>query len=244
MTAYEGIVKRANVTAGQRVFINGGSSSVGAIAIQLAKQRGATVVTCCSTAKLDFVQGLGADLVCIHLQTLSYIFGLIPLQILDYRVAPLVSQLAKLDPFDVVMDCIGTISLYAGSPQFLKPKRPYIAIGIDMHGLSTVQTVKAVLQLARAITPSVLGGVPRKFQIFTMVWDEKALKELADMVDRNEIHVPIDGEYGWEKEDVMKAYERQMSARVSRPSHPRISLRLMTAHRPKARSLSTWSDTA
>ena len=63
MTAYEGIVKRAKVTAGQRVFINGGSSSVGAIAIQLAKQRGATVVTCCSAAKVDFVQTLGADLV-------------------------------------------------------------------------------------------------------------------------------------------------------------------------------------
>lgn len=136
-------------------------------------------------------------------------------KVLDYTIDPLVSQLAKLDPFDVVMDCIGTISLYRGSTQFLKPKCPYIIVGIDMNGLSTWQTVRTVLQLARAVTPSYLGGVPRKFEIFYMVWDEKALKELADMVNRDEIHVPIDGEYGWEKGDVMKAYDRQMSARVS-----------------------------
>ncbi|KAI5454901.1 hypothetical protein NCC49_002177 [Naganishia albida] len=196
MTAYEGIVKRAKVTVGQRVFINGGSSSVGAIAIQLAKQRGATVVTCCSAAKMDFVQTLGADLV------------------LDYTTAPLVAQLAKLEPFDVAMDCIGTVSLYVGSPRFLKPKCRYIAIGIDMHGLSTWQTVKNVLRLAQAVFPTYLGGVSRTFEIFSMVWDDKALRELAGMVDRKEISVPIDGEYGWEKEDVMKAYERQMSARA------------------------------
>lgn len=63
MTAYEGIVKRGKVGSGQRVFINGGSSSVGTIAIQIAKQRGATVVASCSAAKMDFVQGLGADVV-------------------------------------------------------------------------------------------------------------------------------------------------------------------------------------
>lgn len=136
-------------------------------------------------------------------------------KVLDYTTDPLVSQLAKLDPFDVVMDCIGTISLYRGCSQFLKLKRPYIAIVIDTHGLSTWQTVKAAFQLVRAVTPSYLGGVPRKFEIFNMAWDEKALRELADMVERVEVHVPIDGEYGWEKDDVMKAYDRQMSARVS-----------------------------
>lgn len=116
------------------------------------------------------------------------------------------------------MDCIGTVSLYVGSPRFLKPKCRYIAIGIDMHGLSTWQTVKNVLRLAQAVFPPYLGGVPRTFEIFSMVWDDKALRELAGMVDRKEISVPIDGEYGWEKEDVMKAYERQMSARVSNAS--------------------------
>lgn len=64
MTAYEGIVKRAKVHAGQRVFINGGSSAVGSIAIQIAKQRGAKVVSSCSSVKLEFVIGLGADVVC------------------------------------------------------------------------------------------------------------------------------------------------------------------------------------
>lgn len=42
-------------------MINGGSSSVGAIAIQLAKYTGATVITSCSGPKTDMVKGFGAD---------------------------------------------------------------------------------------------------------------------------------------------------------------------------------------
>lgn len=71
--------------------------------------------------------------------------------------------------------------------------------------------------------PSYLGGVPRKLEIFSMAWDEKALKDLAAMMDKGVLHVPIDGEYGWEKDDVMKAYERQMSARVSNVTRSRWS---------------------
>ena len=69
LTAYEGIVKRGKVKSGDRVFINGGSSAVGLMAIQLAKQRGATVVTSCSGAKREFVQALGADLVSCNMTT-------------------------------------------------------------------------------------------------------------------------------------------------------------------------------
>lgn len=42
-------------------MINGGSSSVGAVAIQLAKDHGAEVVTSCSGPKMEMVKGFGAD---------------------------------------------------------------------------------------------------------------------------------------------------------------------------------------
>jgi NADPH:quinone reductase-like Zn-dependent oxidoreductase len=60
-TAYEAIVKIGKVTTGNRVVIFGGSSSVGIMAIQLAKHKGAKV---CATAKghhVEFVQSLGLD---------------------------------------------------------------------------------------------------------------------------------------------------------------------------------------
>ncbi|KAJ9123877.1 hypothetical protein QFC22_000665 [Naganishia vaughanmartiniae] len=197
MTAYEGLITRGKLTAGQRVFINGGSSAVGAMAIQIAKQQGAIVVTSCSAGKSDFVKGLGADVV------------------LDYQASPLPTQLAKLEPFDLIMDCIGTISLYLSCAKYLKRKCPYVAVGIDVHGLSTLQTMKAFLAVfAGASLPAFLGGVPRKFGVFGMSYDEKAFRTLADMVDKGIIHVPIDSVYSWEKEDVMKAYDRQMSARA------------------------------
>ena len=74
LTAYEGIVKHGKVAAGNRVFINGGSSAVGAMAIQIAKQRGATAVASCSETKREFVEGLGADLVSSEPDVLIYIY--------------------------------------------------------------------------------------------------------------------------------------------------------------------------
>lgn len=137
-------------------------------------------------------------------------------QVVDYTSSPLVSQLAKMEPFDVVLDCIGVLSLYQGSAKFLRPERPYLAIGLDLHGLSTMQSVGAFLRLfTLGSLPGFLGGAGRKIKVYSMAWDQKALKELTEMVGAGEIRVPIDGEYGWEKEDVMKAYDRQMSARVS-----------------------------
>lgn len=43
------------------VFVNGGSSSVGAFAIQIAKAKGATVWASASGKNEQFVRSLGAD---------------------------------------------------------------------------------------------------------------------------------------------------------------------------------------
>lgn len=54
----------AKLEEGQTLFINGGSTSVGAYAIQLAKLRGAKVVVTASWRNEEFVRKLGADEVC------------------------------------------------------------------------------------------------------------------------------------------------------------------------------------
>jgi len=63
LTAWQALIERANLKKGQKVLIHAGSGGVGTIAIQLAKHIGATVATTTSTANIDLVKRLGADVV-------------------------------------------------------------------------------------------------------------------------------------------------------------------------------------
>jgi NADPH:quinone reductase-like Zn-dependent oxidoreductase len=63
LTAWQALIERANLRKGQRVLIHAGSGGVGTFAIQLAKHVGATVATTTSTANVDLVRSLGADIV-------------------------------------------------------------------------------------------------------------------------------------------------------------------------------------
>ena len=61
-TAHRMLVSKGNVRAGDRVMILGASGGVGVCCVQLAKQAGAEVAACASTAqKLDRLKALGAD---------------------------------------------------------------------------------------------------------------------------------------------------------------------------------------
>jgi NADPH:quinone reductase-like Zn-dependent oxidoreductase len=57
----EGMLHRANVTAGETVLITGASGGVGSAAIQLAKRRAATVIAVAGESKEDHVRALGAE---------------------------------------------------------------------------------------------------------------------------------------------------------------------------------------
>jgi NADPH:quinone reductase-like Zn-dependent oxidoreductase len=63
LTAWQALVERGQLVAGQKVFIQAGSGGVGTFAIQLAKHLGATVATTTSTSNIDMVRGLGADVI-------------------------------------------------------------------------------------------------------------------------------------------------------------------------------------
>lgn len=63
LTSWQALKERANLQAGQKVFIPAGSGGIGTFAIQLAKQLGATVATTTSTGNVELVRRLGADVV-------------------------------------------------------------------------------------------------------------------------------------------------------------------------------------
>ena len=75
--------------AGQRVLILVGSGGVGTLAIQLAKERGAEVVTTCSARNAELVRELGAD------------------QVIDYTRQDFREALSGVD---MVLDALGTWS--------------------------------------------------------------------------------------------------------------------------------------
>ncbi|MEQ1567817.1 MAG: NADP-dependent oxidoreductase [Myxococcota bacterium] len=68
LTAWQALVERANLQPGQKVLIHAGSGGVGTFAIQLAKHLGAVVATTTSTANVEWVKALGADVVVDYTQ--------------------------------------------------------------------------------------------------------------------------------------------------------------------------------
>ena len=63
LTAWQALFEVAHLQAGQTIFIPGGAGGVGHFAIQLAKWKGAQVLTTTSTRNVEFVRHLGADVV-------------------------------------------------------------------------------------------------------------------------------------------------------------------------------------
>jgi NADPH:quinone reductase-like Zn-dependent oxidoreductase len=106
LTAWQTLIERAGLKKGQKVLIHAGSGGVGTVAIQLAKHLGATVATTTSTANVDLVKSLGADIV------------------IDYKK----DDFEKiLHDYDVVLNSLGNETLQK-SLQVLKPGGKLISI--------------------------------------------------------------------------------------------------------------------
>ncbi|GAA2191371.1 zinc-dependent alcohol dehydrogenase family protein [Micromonospora lupini] len=95
ITAWEGLVDRSRVGAGQRVLVHGGAGGVGQVAIQFARARGAEVFATGSPRSLDVIARLGAT----PIDRTSAVVG-------DY-----VSEYTGGEGFDVVLDTIGGVNL-------------------------------------------------------------------------------------------------------------------------------------
>ncbi|MEU0883530.1 NADP-dependent oxidoreductase [Lentzea sp. NPDC005914] len=85
LTAWQALVGRGGLSAGQRVLIHAAAGGVGHVAVQIAKARGAYVIGTASAAKHDFLRSLGAD------------------ELIDYRH----EDFTSIEPVDVVFDLIG-----------------------------------------------------------------------------------------------------------------------------------------
>jgi NADPH:quinone reductase-like Zn-dependent oxidoreductase len=55
------IIRKAGISSGQDVLVNGGTGAIGSAAVQLLADLGARVTAVCGKAHVDLVRGLGAD---------------------------------------------------------------------------------------------------------------------------------------------------------------------------------------
>ncbi|OSD03381.1 NAD-P-binding protein [Trametes coccinea BRFM310] len=197
LTAYQALEGVAHIKEGQSVFVNGGSTAVGAFAIQLAKARGAKRVGASASAKNEeFVRRQGAD------------------EFFDYTKSPLHEQLAAANPtpkYDVFLEAVGLLdpTLFLKSEAYLDPHGVFISVGPQGSGIGNyAHFVWTVL-----LKPGFLGGVRRKWKLVSVKPVEKDLKEFAKLVEEGKIKPLVDSVY--EFEDVLEAYEKVMSKRAT-----------------------------
>jgi NADPH:quinone reductase-like Zn-dependent oxidoreductase len=93
VTAWNGLVDKARLKVGARVFVNGCAGAVGVSAVQIARMLGATVSGSCSAQAMRRAKEMG-----VH-------------PVFDYRA----TDLSKIsDRFDVVYDTAGTMPVATG----------------------------------------------------------------------------------------------------------------------------------
>jgi NADPH:quinone reductase-like Zn-dependent oxidoreductase len=116
LTAIPFLRDRAHLAAGQRILINGGSSSVGLAAIQYAKHLGAHVTAVTSTGNAGLVTRAGADTV------------------IDYTREDFTRSTER---YDVIFDAVGKSS-WSRSRRVLAPNGIYLTT-VPSLGILTAQ---------------------------------------------------------------------------------------------------------
>jgi NADPH:quinone reductase-like Zn-dependent oxidoreductase len=120
ITAWEGLVDRARLQAGQKVLVHGGAGGVGHVAVQLARALGAEVFATGSSRSMAFIKELGA----------------VPI---DYNQASVEDYVAKHTDgrgFDVIYDTVGGATLDASFLAVRRFGHVVSALGWGTHALA------------------------------------------------------------------------------------------------------------
>ncbi|SRR6266496_713666 len=181
LTAWQALIEKADLKRGQKVLIHAGSGGVGTFAIQLAKHLGAMVATTTSTANVDWVKRLGADVV------------------IDYRKDDFETI---LHDYDVVLDTLGGETLEK-SLRVLKPGGKLISIAgpPDPEFAKEMGASWILRQLTRLLSHSIRKkakrhGVSYSFVVMRASGDQ--LRQISSLIDSGAIRPVVDRVFPFE----------------------------------------------
>ncbi|MET8006988.1 zinc-dependent alcohol dehydrogenase family protein [Nonomuraea glycinis] len=169
ITAWEGLVDRAQVHGGQKVLIHGGAGGVGHLAVQLARARGAEVYATASPQRTRVVERLGAT----------------PIDRTTTTVDDYVAEHTGGAGFDIVFDTVGGPVLDAS----FTAVRTYTghvvsALGWGTHSLAPLSFRGATYSGVFTLLPMLTGrGREHHGDI---------LREVAALADRGELRPILD----------------------------------------------------
>ncbi|WP_330293151.1 NADP-dependent oxidoreductase [Streptomyces sp. NBC_00576] len=181
LTSWQVLVERARIRPGQKVLIHAGSGGLGTIAIQLAKELGAHVATTTSTANVDLVKRLGADVV------------------VDYKKQAFETVLRD---YDVVLDSLGGETLLK-SLDVVKPGGkvisvagpPDAALGKELGANPVIRLVMSALSF-RVRRRARRRNVTYSFLFMKASGDQ--LRELTPLIDDGKIRPVVDTVFPFE----------------------------------------------
>lgn len=127
LAAWQGLLERLQLQAGQRALIHGAAGGVGIFAVQLARWRGAHVIATASAANLDFARALGAH------------------ETIDYRATRFEDAARNVD---AVFDTVGGETLQR-SWNLLKPRGGLVTVATG-GAQADEQRVRDAFMLVRA----------------------------------------------------------------------------------------------
>ncbi|MBF0424973.1 MAG: zinc-dependent alcohol dehydrogenase family protein [Magnetococcales bacterium] len=143
LTAWEGIMDRADVRAGDPVLVHAGTGGVGHVALQLAKLRGAVVSTTVSTPeKVQIALELGAD------------------HAIDYRATPVPDQILATPGgrgFALVFDTVGAGTLDASFQAVRVGGTVITCVARSTHDLSPLHAKGVSLHVVFMLLPLLTG---------------------------------------------------------------------------------------
>ncbi|MFG2961181.1 NADP-dependent oxidoreductase [Streptomyces sp. NPDC048291] len=199
LTAWQALVERAQVQPGQKVLVHAGSGGVGTIAIQLAKQLGATVATTTSKANIGLVKSLGADIV------------------VDYRQQAFETF---LHDYDLVLDPLGGKHVEK-SLQVVRPGGEVIGIaGPPDADFARELGANPVIRLAMsALSLRTRRRARRRNVTYSFLFMRASgdqLREIATLVDAGKIRPVVDRVFPFESTPQALAYSEDRRAKAGK----------------------------
>ncbi|PDT91343.1 quinone oxidoreductase [Bradyrhizobium sp. Y36] len=140
ITAWEGLIDRAGLKAGQKVLIHGGAGGVGHVAIQIARAFGADVFATGSVSQRPTVEGLGA----VFIDR-------------DSAVDAYVAQHTGGRGFDIVYDTVGGKVLDASFQAVRRFGHVVSALGWGTHALAPLSFRAATYSGVFTLLPLLSG---------------------------------------------------------------------------------------